>query len=312
MHLDELRELAEESRRKEAGCRHCVRVCMAAGCQSSGATGVLDALRQETDQRDDVVVKGVGCMGLCAAGPLVSVEDRTVAGTPPSHPAPHEPPSNDPDSGAPNSGGSSVKTPSPELSGSAKLLGDILYQGVTAGDANALAQSLGKRPVERLVCPTSVPFFTQQHKLVLAHSGLIDPEQIDDYLAVGGYEALVQGLTEMNPVDVLREVRHSGLRGRGGGGYPTGLKWSTVAKMPADQKFVICNADEGDLGAFMDRARLESAPHRVIEGMWLAAYAVVAQQGFSYIRAEYPRDIERRQCALRQARRNVFWVKHIC
>ena len=116
-----------------------------------------------------------------------------------------------------------------------------------------------------------MPFFTSQQKIVLENSGIIDPEQIKEYIAADGYRALVTALTEMTPAEVLREVDASGLRGRGGGGYPAGLKWSTVSKMPGDEKFVVCNGDEGDPGAFMDRAVLESDPHRVIEGMVLAA-----------------------------------------
>jgi bidirectional [NiFe] hydrogenase diaphorase subunit len=133
-----------------------------------------------------------------------------------------------------------------------------------------------------------VPFFQRQKKIVLENSGVIDPERIEDYIAHDGYRALVTAITEMTPQEVIDQVKSSGLRGRGGAGYPTGLKWSTVAKTGEQQKYVICNADEGDPGAFMDRAVLESDPHRVLEGMAIAAYAVGAQKGFIYVRAEYP------------------------
>jgi len=175
-----------------------------------------------------------------------------------------------------------------------------------------LPRVLGGEPVQRLRCPTDVPFFARQQKIVLENSGVIDPEEINDYIAADGYRALVTALTEMSPVEVLREIEISGLRGRGGGGYPAGLKWSTVAKMPADQKYVICNADEGDPGAFMDRAVLESDPHRVLEGMAIAAYAVGASKGYIYIRAEYPLAIERLKAAIRQATRKGLLGSSIC
>jgi bidirectional [NiFe] hydrogenase diaphorase subunit len=269
MNLDELEELASEVRAAGESCTHCVRVCMAAGCQSSGARPVLDRLNEQLGGREDVKVKSVGCMGLCSGGPLVEVQTRGQA------------------------------TP-------------VLYQNVGEADAAEVAASLGGKPVQRLVCPTDVPFFARQQKIVLENSGVIDPEEISDYIAADGYRALVTALTEMNRAEVLREIEISGLRGRGGGGYPSGLKWSTVAKMPADQKYVICNADEGDPGAFMDRAVLESDPHRVLEGMAIAAYAVGASKGYIYIRAEYPLAIDRLKTAIRQATRKGLLGSSIC
>ncbi|MGK7941942.1 MAG: NADH-ubiquinone oxidoreductase-F iron-sulfur binding region domain-containing protein [Crocosphaera sp.] len=147
------------------------------------------------------------------------------------------------------------------------------------------------------------PFFTYQKLIVRENSGKIDPDSIDDYISEGGYQQLHHVLLEMTPKDVIQEVISSGLRGRGGGGYPTGVKWATVAKMPGQQKYVICNADEGDPGAFMDRAILESDPHRVLEGMAIAAYAVGANHGYIYIRAEYPLAIKRLEKAIQQAKR---------
>ena len=135
--------------------------------------------------------------------------------------------------------------------------------------------------------------FDQQVHVVLENSGHIDPEKIDDYIARDGYQALVKALTEMTPNDVIQQITESGLRGRGGGGYPTGLKWGTVAKAVGDVKYVICNGDEGDPGAFMDRSVLESDPQRVLEGMAIAAYAVGASKGFVYVRAEYPLAVAR-------------------
>src|SRR5262249_25212656 len=150
----------------------------------------------------------------------------------------------------------------------------------TPEEAPGIIHSLDSGSAGLPECPTNVPFFQRQKKIVLENSGRIDPERIEDYIANDGYAALVTAITEMTPQDVVAEVIRSGLRGRGGAGYPTGLKWSTVAKTGEQEKFVICNADEGDPGAFMDRAVLESDPHRVLEGMAIAAYAVGAQKGY--------------------------------
>ena len=209
-------------------------------------------------------IKGVGCMGLCAEGPLVSTSNGT------------------------------------------------LYKRVAASDAIALLDAWSQGPVERLLCPTDVPFFQRQQKIVLENSGVIDPERIEEYIAASGYRALLHALTEMTPVEVIAEIVKSGLRGRGGAGYPTGLKWSTVSKAVGTQKFVICNADEGDPGAFMDRSVLESDPHRVLEGMLVAAYAVGASEGYIYVRAEYPLAIKRLKIAIRQAEKLGLLGSNIC
>ncbi|MBK1702357.1 NuoF family protein [Thiococcus pfennigii] len=187
----------------------------------------------------------------------------------------------------------------------------VLYRDVRAADAPDILASVGRQPVERLRCPTDQPFFTRQQRIVLANAGIIDPDSFKGYVAAGGYFALIQALTEMTPAEVVQEVTKSDLRGRGGGGYPTGLKWSTVAKMPPGQKYVICNADEGDPGAFMDRAVLESDPHRILEGMAIAAYAVGANKGYVYVRAEYPLAVERIATAIRKAKRAGFMGNRI-
>lgn len=147
------------------------------------------------------------------------------------------------------------------------------------------------------------PFFAQQQKVVLKNSGLVEPERIESYLAQGGYATLQRVLHDLKPVEVIETVTRSGLRGRGGAGYPTGLKWSLLAKSTATQKYIVCNGDEGDPGAFMDRSVLESDPHLVLEGMALAAYAVGANQGYLYVRGEYPLAIRRLQLALKQAKK---------
>lgn len=180
---------------------------------------------------------------------------------------------------------------------------EVLYRGVTSTDAVEIVEQLGAGPVQRLVMPTATPFFQRQQKIVLENCGRVDPERLEEYMAAGGYRSLLQAISEMTPAEVIHEVTSSGLRGRGGAGYPTGLKWATVAKASGQQKYVICNADEGDPGAFMDRAVLESDPHRVLEGMAIAAFAVGANHGYIYVRAEYPLALDRLQTAIRQASR---------
>jgi bidirectional [NiFe] hydrogenase diaphorase subunit len=179
----------------------------------------------------------------------------------------------------------------------------ILYEKVSPADAPSLVAALAGGAATARRADPSHPFFTRQQPVVLENSGRIDPERIEGYIAAGGYQPLYHTLREMKPAEVVDAVIKSGLRGRGGAGYPTGLKWGLVAKMKGDRKYVVCNADEGDPGAFMDRSVLESDPHRVLEGMAIAAYAVGASQGFVYVRGEYPLAISRLQTAIRQARK---------
>jgi len=191
----------------------------------------------------------------------------------------------------------------------------VLYRRVTVGDVAEIASEhfLKGRVVSRLLFRSeeadriirekrSVPFFAKQMKIVLANCGAIDPESIEEYIGVGGYEGLGKALTSMSPEDVVAEIKASGLRGRGGAGFSTGMKWQFVHDAKGSEKVVICNADEGDPGAFMDRAVLEGDPHTIIEGMTIAAYAVGAQRGYVYVRAEYPLAIRRFDMALQAAR----------
>ncbi len=267
MTTEELDQIAATENEARERVPHRVNICVSAGCLSCQSQQVKDAVTAEITRRgwsERCQVKGVGCMGLCAEGPLVSTTN------------------------------------------------DRLYKKVTAADTGELLDSLDGPPVARLHCPTDVPFFQRQKKIVLENCGVIDPERIEDYIAAGGYRALLQALTEMTQQQVVGEVTTSGLRGRGGAGYPTGLKWSTVYKAVGTQKYVICNADEGDPGAFMDRSVLEGDPHRVLEGMIIAAYAVGASEGYFYVRAEYPLAIKRLKIAVRQAERLGLLGSNIC
>ncbi|MFY7802408.1 MAG: NADH-ubiquinone oxidoreductase-F iron-sulfur binding region domain-containing protein [Limnoraphis robusta] len=179
----------------------------------------------------------------------------------------------------------------------------LQYEVVKPEVAASIIDGLNGGEVKATPGDPKHPFFSRQLLVVREHSGKIDPEKIGEYLAVGGYQSLHHAIYEMTQEEVVAEITKSGLRGRGGAGYPTGLKWATVAKMPPGQKYVICNADEGDPGAFMDRSVLESDPHRILEGMAIAGYAVGANQGYIYVRAEYPLAISRLQKAIQQAKR---------
>ncbi len=267
---EKFEQITEREEAKAGELPHTVKVCMAAGCLSSQSDAVLEALNDNVGEHG-CKVKGVGCMGLCAEGPLVEVDtlenDETKS---------------------------------------------VMYQHVTADDAEEIIASLDGEPVTRLKLDTDIPFFKNQVKIALENSGQIDPERLEEYIAAEGYLGLLTAVTEMDPSEVIDEIVASGLRGRGGGGYPTGLKWNTVAKMDGPIKYVICNADEGDPGAFMDRTVLESDPHRVLEGMALAGYAVGATEGYIYVRGEYPLAIERLQKAIRQAKRMGILGHNVC
>jgi NADH:ubiquinone oxidoreductase subunit F (NADH-binding)/(2Fe-2S) ferredoxin len=198
-----------------------------------------------------------------------------------------------------------------------KFLPDhTIYQKIDCKNISSIVQSqlIDKNPIEDLLIFSDSrdkpfidaredPFFKKQLKIALKDCGDLNPEEIEDYLSHSGYRALEKVLFQMSPEDVIAEIKHSRIRGRGGAGYPTGMKWETVYKYVADQKYVICNGDEGDPGAFMDRSVLEGNPHRVLEGMCIAGYAVGANKGYAYIRGEYPLAIKRIELALKQARK---------
>ncbi len=181
---------------------------------------------------------------------------------------------------------------------------EVIYGGIETTDEDRLL-ALIENDVELKdkLLDTNTPFFTQQKKIVLENAGIVDPNDIDDYIAHDGYRALFTALEEMTPSEVIEEVKTSGLRGRGGGGYPTGLKWETVLKVESDQKYIVCNGDEGDPGAFMDRAVMEADPHKILEGMAIAGFACGASRGYIYVRAEYPIAVEKLNKAITQARK---------
>ncbi len=246
-------------------------VCGGTGCTSSGSQKIIDCLQAEIEKNGlnkEVSVVQTGCHGLCALGPIMIVY---------------------PDA--------------------------CFYSMVQESDIPEIVSEhlLKGRPVTRLLYTETVTedgikslnetdFYKKQHRIALRNCGVVDPENIEEYIGTRGYEALGKVLTEYTPDEVIKTVLDSGLRGRGGGGFPTGLKWKLAKGNDADQKYVCCNADEGDPGAFMDRSVLEGDPHVLIEAMAIAGYAIGASQGYVYVRAEYPIAVERLQIAIEQAR----------
>jgi NADH-quinone oxidoreductase subunit F len=250
---------------------------MGTGCKACGAGDLMERMREAISQAkltEKVDVVMTGCHGFCERGALVMVHPEGILYT------------------------GVMPDDVPQIVGETVIRGKVvqrlLYQ--------LPARERGKKPT-RIARAEDIPFYKNQMRVVLGLNGLIDPTRIDDYLRHDGYDALAKTLSEMSPEAVIDEVSRSGLRGRGGGGFPTGLKWKFCRAASGDQKYVICNADEGDPGAFMDRSLLEGNPHAVIEGMIIGAYAIGATGGYVYIRAEYPLAIERLKIALDQARK---------
>ena len=258
-----------------------VLVCGGTGCTSSNSELIIQRLKEEIKAKGlekEVNVVRTGCFGLCALGPIMIVY--------------------------PEGSFYSMVTPEdvPEIVEEHLLKGRIvkrlLYQETVVDDNTIKSLS-------------HTPFYEKQKRVALRNCGVINPEKIDEYIAQDGYAALGKALTEMTPQEVIDEISKSGLRGRGGAGFPTGRKWSFAAANQADQKYVCCNADEGDPGAFMDRSILEGDPHAVLEAMAIAAYAIGASQGYIYVRAEYPIAVKRLQIAIDQAREYGLLGKNI-
>ncbi|MFP4662285.1 MAG: NADH-quinone oxidoreductase subunit NuoF [Halanaerobiales bacterium] len=247
-----------------------VLICTGTGCVSSGANTLKESLPAALEKhglKDEIKIVDTGCHGFCEKGPIMIVYPEGV-----------------------------------------------FYCQVTEEDVEEIVEEhlLKGRIVDRLLykeplTDESIPsyqdidFYKKQHRIVLSNCGKVNPESLNEYIAVGGYEAAGKALTEMTPEEVIKEVKDSGLRGRGGAGFPTGLKWELTRQPESDKKYLVCNADEGDPGAFMDRSLLEGDPHRIIEGMIIAAYAIGADEGYVYVRAEYPLAIKRLEIAIEQA-----------
>ena len=249
-----------------------VLVCGGTGCTSSGSPKIMEALKYEIKRQgleEEVAVVETGCHGLCALGPIMIVyPDATFY--------------------------SMVQVNDiPEIVSEHLLKGRVvtrlLYQETVS-------------PTGGIKALIDTDFYKKQHRIALRNCGVINPENIEEYIGTGGYQALGKVLTEMTPDDVIQTLLDAGLRGRGGAGFPTGLKWKLCKQNDADQKYVCCNADEGDPGAFMDRSVLEGDPHALLEAMAIAGYAIGSNQGYIYVRAEYPIAVHRLQVAIDQAR----------
>ncbi|WP_088227956.1 NADH-quinone oxidoreductase subunit NuoF [Desulfosporosinus sp. FKB] len=250
-------------------------VCAGTGCASSGALPIIDILKEEIKRQgleETVTIVGTGCQGFCEKGPTIVIEPQHVLYT--------------------------------RVQG--EDIAEIVASDVMKGERVErllLLDTETQKPVTKM---SDIRFFAKQHRIVLKNCGVIDPQRIQDYTLRDGYKALEKVLKEMKPNDVIEEVKKSGLRGRGGAGFPTGLKWSFCQQTPSDKKYIICNADEGDPGAFMDRSVLEGDPHSVIEGMLIGAYAMGVDEGYVYCRAEYPLAIKHLSIAIKQAEEAGF------
>jgi len=262
-----------------------VLICGGTGCTSSGSKVLISTFESEIEKNglaEEVKVVQTGCFGLCALGPVViiypegtfysRVQESDVA----------------------------------EIVSEHLLKGRLVDRLVYKDADESVIEEAGKT-----ISLNDTNFYKTQKRVALRNCGLIDPEDIDEYIAMDGYAALGKVLTEMTPEEVVQVVKDSGLRGRGGGGFPTGLKWSFTAANSADQKYVVCNADEGDPGAFMDRSVLEGDPHCLIEAMAICGYATGATEGYVYVRAEYPIAVKRLQLAIDQAREYGLLGKNI-
>ncbi len=256
-----------------------VLICQGTGCVSSRSQHITDEISQGLTANgisDGIGVKITGCHGFCERGPIVIIEPESTFYC--------------------NVKESDVPEIVESLKPDGEIVERLLYRGADK---------------QRIRTYPEIPFYSKQQRLVLRNCGHINPEVIDDYIATGGYEALKKVLSGMSPEQVIEEVTTSGLRGRGGAGFPTGKKWAGALRSKREPKYVVCNADEGDPGAFMDRSTLEADPHSIMEGMIIAGYAIGSHQGYIYVRAEYPLAIRRLQIAIQQAKERGFLGENI-
>ena len=270
--------VAEEGEKlaKKTGYRKQILVCGGTGCTSSGSKKVIEALEAELKKQGlekEVLVVKTGCFGLCALGPIMIVYPE----------------------------GAFYAQATPE--GVVRIVDEHIKKG------NIVKELLYQETVHKdgsIISLSETNFYKKQLRIALRNCGVINPEDIEEYIATDGYQALAKAVTKMKPDDIIQELLDSGIRGRGGAGFPTGRKWAFAKASQSDIKYVCCNADEGDPGAFMDRSILEGDPHAVIEAMAIAGYTIGASQGYIYVRAEYPVAVERLEIALRQAREYGF------
>jgi NADH:ubiquinone oxidoreductase subunit F (NADH-binding)/(2Fe-2S) ferredoxin len=280
MNRQELMQTADKAKEKHHHFKKKVCVCCGTSCMASNSEAVLGKLKESLTNlglQDEVEANLTGCMGLCNQGPLVKVlPDHTIY-----------------------------------QKVDAESIEDLVKAQFIDGEPKRDMLLFADTRPEPFVNANEDPFFKKQHKIILKDCGVINPEDIEEYLAHDGYKALDKALAILSPEEVIAEIKHSRLRGRGGAGYPTGMKWETVYKYVNDQKYVVVNGDEGDPGAFMNRSVLEGNPHSVLEGMIIAGYAIGASKGFAYIRGEYRLAIKRFETAIKQARKLGLLGKQI-
>ena len=262
------------------GDKPSISICAGTGCRACGASDLVDAFesrRRELGLSEKVELRATGCHGLCERGPLVVVHPQGICYM-----------NVTPDDAA-----------------------EVLTQAAHGG--KVIERLLYEDPLTREKIPREqdIPFYRFQERVVFGSNGKIDPTRIDDYIAIGGYQALEKVLAEMSPQEVIETIKRSGLRGRGGGGFPTGLKWEACRRARGRERFLICNADEGDPGAYMDRSLLEGNPHCIIEGMLIGAYAMDSREGYVYVRNEYPLAVSNLTRAIEQAEAYGLLGKHV-
>jgi len=275
----ELEEFRQEILSKRDANRPCITICSGTGCHAYGSEKVNAAFEAEIEKRRleaEVDIRRTGCHGFCERGTLVVIY--------------------------------------PE---------EICYVGVQPEDAAEVVQSVKENKIvdrllyvdpatgKKVIHESEIPFYKYQNRIVFGNNRRIDPRSIDDYVALGGYSALSKALSQMSPEQVMEEVKRSGLRGRGGGGFPTGWKWQTTRDAPGEPKYVIVNCDEGDPGAYMDRSLMEGNPHSVLEGLTVGAYAIGSHEGFVYVRQEYPLAVDNLTTAIEQAEKYGFLGENI-
>ncbi len=275
--FDELRKRISEERQKQ---KTCITVCSGTGCHAYGCVKVAQAFIREIKEQklqDSVEVRTTGCHGFCERGPIVVIQPQGIF----------------------------------YQRIQLKNIKEVISRTIKKNELIDKLLYVDPRTQETIVYERDVPFYKKQERIILSKNGLIDPREIKDYIAVNGYSALAKTLSKILPQDVITEIKSSGLRGRGGAGFPTGLKWERTARSRSDTKYIVCNCDEGDPGAYMDRSLLEGNPHSVLEGMLVGGYAIGAKEGYVYVRDEYPIAVENISLAIEQAREYNLLGKNI-
>ncbi len=268
----DLENLRQTLLKKRDPDQPCITICAGTGCQAYGCDKVTDAFKQEIKKKKlgrKVAIRTTGCHGFCERGPLVVIYPKKIF----------------------------------YQRVAVEDVSEVISETIIKGNLVERLLYVDPDTKEKIVYEDDVPFYKKQKRLIFGHNGVIDPTSIDDYFAAGGYAALAKVLNGISPEEVIETIKKANLRGRGGGGFPAGVKWESCREAEGDVRYVICNADEGDPGAYMDRSLLEGNPHSVLEGMIIGAYAIGSNQGYVYVRNEYPLAISNLTVALKQAER---------